>query len=110
MGGTNDLIKLNNEKFPNQANKSIRIIASKAVDDKIKEHADRNEDGSLAPKVPLPTETFSKRKYITSFGDQRIMLRNLKGVGHSPDNTLILLRKDRVLHFADMINPDQLPF
>lgn len=110
IGGTNELIKLNNEKFPDQANKKTRIISSKSVAKEIVKHASINEDGSFTPKVTTPTETFTKRKYITYFGDQKLMLRNLKGDGHTPDNTLILLKNDRVLHFADMINPDQLPF
>ncbi|WP_230409028.1 hypothetical protein [Zooshikella harenae] len=45
-----------------------------------------------------------------NFGNQKLVLNTLKGAGHTKDNTLILLPKERVLHFVDMINPDQLPF
>lgn len=40
----------------------------------------------------------------------KIKMMAPKGSGHTPDNTMILIPSDRVLHFADMINPDQLPF
>ncbi|MCQ8876616.1 VarG family subclass B1-like metallo-beta-lactamase [Pseudoalteromonas shioyasakiensis] len=109
VGGGNqliDLIKKNNPKVD-----KVRVIASQAVTDKINHHAELDESGVRTPKVPAPNEVYDlKKPQIVRFGSIKLKMMAPKGSGHTPDNTMILIRNDRVLHFADMINPDQLPF
>ncbi|MBD1555894.1 MBL fold metallo-hydrolase [Vibrio sp. S9_S30] len=94
----------------NQSEK-LEIYASQAVYDKIMHHTTRNDNGEIEAKIPLPTKVQQyKRGKTIKFGDQRVRFIAPKGHGHTPDNTMIWIQNDKVMHFADMINPDQLPF
>ncbi|MEH6393937.1 VarG family subclass B1-like metallo-beta-lactamase [Pseudoalteromonas sp.] len=109
VGGGNQLIDLIKKNYPKVD--KVRVIASQAVADKISHHAELDENGVKTPKVPAPNEVYDLEKpQIVRFGSIKLKMMAPKGSGHTPDNTMILIRNDRVLHFADMINPDQLPF
>ncbi|EGQ7695149.1 VarG family subclass B1-like metallo-beta-lactamase [Vibrio vulnificus] len=109
VGGGNQLVELIKQNYPS-VNK-VRVIASQAVANKIAQHAETNENGVKTTKVPEPTDVYDLRKpKVVKFGSVKVHLIAPAGSGHTPDNTMILIPSDRVLHFADMINPDQLPF
>lgn len=109
VGGGNQLIDLIKKNYPKVD--KVRVIASQAVADKISHHAELDENGVKTPKVPAPNEVYDLEKpQIVRFGSIKLKMMAPKGSGHTPDNTMILIRNDRVLHFADMINSDQLPF
>ncbi|UDM64330.1 VarG family subclass B1-like metallo-beta-lactamase (plasmid) [Pseudoalteromonas piscicida] len=109
VGGGNQLIDLIKKNYPRVGR--VRVIASQTVADKINLHAELNENGVRTPKVPAPNEVYDlKRARTVKFGSIRLKMMAPEGSGHTPDNTMILIPSDRVLHFADMINPDQLPF
>ncbi len=101
-----DLIKKKLSKLD-----KVRVIASQTVADKINQHAEVGENGVKTSKVTAPNDIYDLTKPQTvQFGSMKIKMMAPKGSGHTPDNTMILIPSDRVLHFADMINPDQLPF
>ena len=109
VGGGNQLIDLIKKNYPKVD--KVRVIASQTVANKINRHAELDENGVKTPKVPAPNEVYDlKKPQIVRFGSIKLKMMAPKGAGHTPDNTMILIRNDRVLHFADMINPDQLPF
>ncbi|HBC2232873.1 TPA: VarG family subclass B1-like metallo-beta-lactamase [Vibrio cholerae] len=109
LGGGNQLVDLIKKNYPKVD--KIRVIASQTVADKINQHAEVGENGVKTPKVPAPNDIYDLTKPQTvQFGSMKIKMMAPKGSGHTPDNTMILIPSDRVLHFADMINPDQLPF
>ena len=89
----------------------LRIYSSAAVYDKIMRHSEKDDNNQIKAKIPLPTNVIKlDRAKTIKFGQQKIRMIAPKGAGHTPDNTLIWVKNDKVVHFADMINPDQLPF
>ncbi|MPY25346.1 MBL fold metallo-hydrolase [Shewanella psychropiezotolerans] len=109
VGGGNQLKEAIEREYPGVG--PLRIISGKQVAKKINEHSVVNEQGIREPKVPAPNEVYDlTRPQRVKFGSRYIHLIAPIGSGHTPDNTLIMIPEDRVVHFADMINPDQLPF
>ncbi|WP_158119534.1 VarG family subclass B1-like metallo-beta-lactamase [Vibrio metoecus] len=109
VGGGNQLLDMIKKNYPNVGN--VRVISSQEVADKITQHTEVGENGVRITKVPAPNEVYNLKKPQTiSFGSIKLQMMAPTGSGHTPDNTMILIPSDRVLHFADMINPDQLPF
>jgi glyoxylase-like metal-dependent hydrolase (beta-lactamase superfamily II) len=90
--------------FADQAKKNgipLRIIASQKTADKL---------AYIKSKLPMPTETVAWPNGKFKFENQTVELHGFKHPTHTDDHGVWLLVQQKVLHAADHMNPDQLPF
>lgn len=78
----------------------INIVSNQAVADQIKRYGNR---------IPVPTQIIDNRGGEFEFEGTsvEILLPELGG-GHSPDNSIIYLPEEKVLHYVDIIHPELL--
>jgi len=90
--------------FKDEAKKNgikLRIIASQKTADKL---------AYIKSKLPMPTEIVQWPNGKFKFGNQTIELHGFIHPAHTDDHAVWLLTQQKVLHAADLMNPDQLPF
>lgn len=79
----------------------LRVIASEKTADKL---------SYIKSKLPTPTEKVQWPNGKVKFENQTIQLHGFKHPAHTDDHAVWLLVEQKVLHAADHMNPDQLPF
>jgi len=79
----------------------LRIIASEKTANKL---------AYIKSKLPMPTEKVRWPNGKFKFENQTIELHGFKHAAHTNDHAVWLLVDKKVLHAADHMNPDQLPF
>lgn len=79
----------------------LRIVASQKTADKL---------AYIKSKLPTPTEKVQWPNGQFKFENQTIELHGFKHPAHTDDHAAWLLVEQKVLHTADHMNPDQLPF
>lgn len=90
--------------FKEEAKKNgvkLRIIASQKTADKL---------AYIKSKLPMPTEIVQWPNGKFKFENQTVELHGFKHPAHTDDYGVWLLVEQKVLHAADLMNPDQLPF
>ncbi len=92
------------KKFEEEAKRKgikLRVIASQKTADKL---------AYIKSKLPTPTEKVRWPNGKFKFENQTIELHGFKHPAHTDDHAAWLLVEQKVLHSADHMNPDQLPF
>ena len=79
----------------------LRIIASQATAQKL---------AYIHSQLPRPTEIVSWPNGKFKFENLTVKLHGFKRAAHTDDHAVWLLEQEKVLHAADQMNPDQLPF
>lgn len=79
----------------------LSIIASRSTADQISRY------GNV---IPSPTDIINEPEDVYTFDGVEIWLITPKNNGHTADNTMVYLPKEKVVLYQDTINPDQLPF
>jgi len=79
----------------------LRIVGTKAALAQIERYGG---------KIPVPTEILSVPRDKFKFEESTIIEVGTPPVGHSTDNSWILLRDDKVLHNVDLVHPGLLEF
>ncbi len=78
----------------------LKIYASSTTADHIRTYGDR---------VQQVTEVIAEPFGSFTFENTRVEMHT-PAHGHSDDNSMIYLPKEGILHYVDMINPDQMPY
>jgi glyoxylase-like metal-dependent hydrolase (beta-lactamase superfamily II) len=81
------------------SNNKMKIYATKTTTEHAKKYGG----------VPLPTEVISEPNGEFTFEGVRIELHT-PPQGHTDDDTIFFIPSESVVHFVDMINPDQMPY
>ena len=97
IGGTPDLLKL----LEARGQAAPAIIATQATADKMER---------LGSTLPRPTQVVAWPEGAFDFEGQRIEVIGFDHAAHTDDHSAWLLTGERVLHSADLLNPDQPPF
>ncbi|UTW59538.1 MBL fold metallo-hydrolase [Kordiimonas sp. SCSIO 12603] len=79
----------------------LRIIASDATEKMLKQ---------VKTKLPLPTETIKFKGGSTKFENLTVRVHGLENPSHDKDSGVWELVGEKVVHFPDLVNPDQMPF
>ncbi len=79
----------------------LKIIASSATAEKL---------AHIQSELPKPTDIIPWPKGIFKFENLTVQLNGFKRAAHTDDHAVWLLAEEKVLHAADHMNPDQLPF
>ncbi|EHL6277998.1 MBL fold metallo-hydrolase [Escherichia coli] len=79
---------------------NLRIIASKATAEKMQ---------FMNSRLPVATQVLSKKDDQFKFEKQTIELHRFVKAGHTDDHSVWLLKREKVAHSPDLLNPDQLP-
>lgn len=81
------------------SNKDMKIYASETT----AEHA------KLYQQLPLPMEVIAVPEGQFTFEDTVVQMYT-PSQGHSDDDAIIYIPSESVVHYVDMINPDQMPY
>ena len=79
----------------------LRIIATQAT---------ANKQAYLNSQLPKPTEIIAWPNASFMFENLKVEVQGFERAAHTDDHSLWLLTEQRVLHSADLLNPDHLPF
>ena len=79
---------------------NLRIIASKATAEKMQ---------FMNSRLPVATQVLSKKDDQFKFEKQTIELHRFVKAGRTDDQSVWLLKQEKVAHSPDLLNPDQLP-
>jgi glyoxylase-like metal-dependent hydrolase (beta-lactamase superfamily II) len=82
-----------------ESNKKMKIYASVTT----AAHAQKYDE------LPLPTEIIAEPSGKFTFEDITIEMHT-PPKGHSDDDSIIYIPSESLVHFVDMINPDQMPY
>lgn len=80
---------------------TLRIIASQKTADKL---------AYIHSQLPMPTEVVPWPNGQFTFENHSIELHGFQHAAHTDDHAVWLLVDQKILHAADHMNPDQLPF
>jgi glyoxylase-like metal-dependent hydrolase (beta-lactamase superfamily II) len=96
IGGTRVIVEA-----ARAANVPLRIIATQAT---------ANKQAFLNSQLPKPTDIISWPNGSLMFENLRVEVHGFERAAHTDDHSVWLLTQERVLHSADLLNPDHLPF